>query len=79
MLTCRSSRQLLKHAIRQEWIKYLPQFPTERIEHSSPDLFDQDQLTKLITTSQNRLTAEGSGNARSAFNVNARNFMRSSG
>lgn len=56
-------RLVLKHSIRQEWIKYLPQFPTERIQHSSPDWFNQEQLARLITTSQNRMSAEGTGNA----------------
>jgi integrase len=57
-------RQCLKEALRQQWLKYLPQFPTEHIKHTSPDWFTQEQLDKLIVTSQNRLDSEGTGNAR---------------
>lgn len=57
-------RLVLKHAIGQEWIRFLPQFPTERIVHSSPDWFNQEQLHRLVVTSHNRMSAEGTGNAR---------------
>jgi integrase len=57
-------RLCLKHAIRQGWIQFLPQFPVEHIKHESPDWFAPKEWQKLLTTSRKRIKeSKKSGNA----------------
>ena len=57
-------RLCLKHAIRQGWIQFLPQFPVEHIKHESPDWFSPREWQKLLKVSRKRIKdANDSGNA----------------
>ena len=58
-------RLCLKHAIRQGWIQFLPQFPVEHIKHESPDWFSPKEWEQLLKTSRQRIKdADDTGNAK---------------
>jgi integrase len=63
-------RLCLKHAIRQGWIQFLPQFPVEHIKHESPDWFSPAEWQRLLTASRHRIKdAEDTGNAKEHIRV----------